>query len=140
MHDEQNRRYPVVSTIERTIQIMQDNYPSISGVCVFTAEGKTAFATDNMRLGSHATELLQVWEKNKSEFTIKHIKFLTALRNKNGFVGINPSGATSLVCATGRGAWYVAVFIPMDKDKHSILKECRRAAKSIESTTSVFSI
>ncbi|MBS3794484.1 MAG: hypothetical protein KGY80_06290 [Candidatus Thorarchaeota archaeon] len=130
----------MVNTIKRTIRIIQSNYPSIRGACVFTSEGKIAFQTENMQLGSDASKLLQVWRKNETEFTIKHITFVTALRNKNSFVAINPSGATSIICGTGRGTWYVAVFVPMDEDKNSILKECQRAAKSIASTTSIFSL
>jgi hypothetical protein len=130
----------VVNTIKRTIRIIQSNYPSIRGACVFTSEGRIAFQTENMQLGTDASRLLQVWQQNQKEFTIKHLNFVTALRDKNSFVGINPSGATSIICGTGRGTWYVAVFVPMDVDKTSILKECQRAAKSIESTTSIFSI
>ena len=126
--------------IRRTIDIAMSNYSEIVGSCVFSYEGKMAYATDNMRVGTDVQSILDAWNQQLSQFQIKGIQFLTAMADSNGLVGINPEGAIAFICGTGKGVWFVSCFAPMDADKNGILKECVQAAKNLETSVSIFEI
>ncbi|MBN2230950.1 MAG: hypothetical protein JW779_15300 [Candidatus Thorarchaeota archaeon] len=126
--------------VKRTIDIAMSNYTEIVGFSVFTYEGKVAYASDNMEIGDDIPTFIQAWNGQYQNFVLKGVSFITALRTNQGFVGINPDGAVSLICGTGKGVWFVSVFAPMDVDKEGILKECIQAAKNLETTVSIFDI
>ncbi|MCK5266319.1 MAG: hypothetical protein KAR03_11990, partial [Candidatus Thorarchaeota archaeon] len=83
---------------------------------------------------------VQAWNGQFQNFQLKGVSFVTALTTEQGFVAINPEGAVSLICGTGKGVWFIAVFAPMDVDKEGILKECIQAAKNLEASVSIFDI
>ncbi|MFX0108202.1 MAG: hypothetical protein ACFE7R_07955 [Candidatus Hodarchaeota archaeon] len=131
----------MVMRIKRTIEIAMSNYEGIIGSCVFSYEGNVAYANENMQLdGNDLTSIFQAWNGENQDFTVKHLSFLTAMRESNGFVGINPDGAISLIVGTGKGVWFVSCFVPMDQDKSGILRECIQAAKLLETSVSVFDV
>ncbi|MHA1928029.1 MAG: hypothetical protein ACTSV2_05535 [Candidatus Thorarchaeota archaeon] len=84
--------------------------------------------------------ILEAWNGKFQSFTVKHVPFIMALNEASGLVAVNPEGATSLIMGTGKGVWYVTAFVPMDQDKFGIMKECIQAAKSLESSVSIFDI
>ena len=116
------------------------NYTEIVGYCVFTYEGRVAYASENMEISSELNTIIKAWNGQHQSFKLKGVNFLTALTTNQGFVAINPEGAVSLICATGKGVWFVSVFAPMDVDKNGILRECIQAAKNLETSVSVFDI
>ena len=124
--------------IRRTIDIAMSNYSEIVGSCVFSYEGKMAYATENMRLETDIQSILDAWNQQLSQFQAKGIQFLTAMADSNGLVGINPEGAIAFICGTGKGVWFVSCFALMDADKNGILKECVQAAKNLETSVSIF--
>lgn len=127
--------------IRRTIDIAMSNYEGIMGAAVFTYEGRVVFTSENMEISDSDTNcIVHAWNSGQNQFTVKHIPFLTAMSTQNGLVGINPDGAVSIVCGTGKGVWFVAAFVPMDEDKHGILKECIQAAKLLETSVSIFDV
>ncbi|MHA2380265.1 MAG: hypothetical protein ACXADO_12770 [Candidatus Thorarchaeota archaeon] len=127
--------------IKRTADIAMSNYEGIIGFCVFTYEGRVAYASENMQLDVHSVNsIFEAWNSSQQSFTLKHVPFLTAMAEKNGFVGINPDGAISLVVGTGKGVWFVSCFAPMDQDKTGIMRECVQAAKLLEASVSVLDI
>jgi hypothetical protein len=130
----------MVMRVKRTIDIALSNYTEIVGYCVFTYEGRVAYASENMEISSELNTIIQAWNGQLQNFQLKGVDFLTALATNQGFVAINPEGAVSLICATGKGVWFVSVFAPMDVDKNGILRECIQAAKNIETSVSVFDI
>jgi hypothetical protein len=130
----------MVMRVKRTIDIAMSNYSEIIGFSVFTYEGKVAYASGNMDIGDQIGIIIQAWNNSFTQFTLKGISFLTALTTHQGFVAINPDGAVSLVCGTGKGVWFVSVFAPMDVDKEGILRECIQAAKNLETSVSIFDI
>ena len=94
-----------------------------------------------MQLSNDDTSaILEAWKTGQRTFQVKMIDFLTALREKAGFVAINPDGAVGLIVGTGKGVWFVACFVPMSEDKAGILRECIQAAKNLESSISVFDV
>ena len=116
------------------------NYTEIVGYCVFTYEGRVAYASDNMDISNEINTIIQAWNGQYQSFQLKGVSFISALTTEQGFVAINPEGAISLICATGKGVWFVSVFAPMDVDKDGILRECIQAAKNLETSVSVFDI
>ena len=116
------------------------NYEGISGSCVFSYEGKIAYATENMQIADDFIGILQAWNEKSPNFLIKQIPFIAALTSPDGFVAINPDGAISFICGTGQGVWFVAVFAPMDADKNGILKECIQVAKNLEKSVSILDV
>ena len=127
--------------IRRTIDIAMSNYEGIMGAAVFTYEGRVVYTSENMAITeSDSASIVHAWKTCLDQFTVKHIPFLMAMSTQNGLVGINPDGAVSLICGTGKGIWFVTAFAPMDEDKFGILKECIQAAKLLETSVSVFDI
>ena len=130
----------MVMRIKRTIDIAMSNYTEITGFCVFTYEGKVAYASENMNIGGEIGTIIQAWNGHLQSFSLKNIAFLRALATEQGFVAINPEGAVSLICGTGKGVWFVSVFTRMDVDKEGILRECIQAAKNLETSVSIFDV
>ncbi len=130
----------MVMRVKRTIDIAMSNYTEIIGFSVFTYEGRVAYASDNMQISDDINTLVQAWNGQFQNFQLKGVSFVTALKTEQGFVAINPEGAVSLICGTGKGVWFIAVFAPMDVDKEGILKECIQAAKNLEASVSIFDI
>lgn len=130
----------MVMRVKRTIDIAMSNYPEIVGFCVFTYEGRVAYASDNMQIIGDINTLIQAWNGQFQNFQLKGVSFVTALTTEQGFVAINPEGAVSLICGTGKGVWFISVFAPMDVDKDGILKECIQASKNLEASVSIFDI
>lgn len=126
--------------VKRTIDIAMSNYTEIIGFCVFTYEGRIAYASDNMQISGDINTLIQAWNGQFQNFQLKGVSFVTALTTEQGFVAINPEGAVSLICGTGKGVWFISVFAPMDVDKEGILKECIQASKNLEASVSIFDI
>ncbi|MHA1613627.1 MAG: hypothetical protein ACTSYJ_02210 [Candidatus Thorarchaeota archaeon] len=126
--------------MKRTIDIAMSNYTEIIGFCVFTYEGRVAYASDNMQISGNINTLIQAWNGQFQNFQLKGVSFVTALKTEQGFVAINPEGAVSLICGTGKGVWFISVFAPMDVDKEGILKECIQASKNLEASVSIFDI
>jgi hypothetical protein len=126
--------------VKRTIDIAMSNYTEIIGFSVFTYEGRVAYASDNMDISDQIGTIIQAWNGAFNQFILKGVSFLTALTTNQGFVAINPDGAVSLICGTGKGVWFVSVFAPMDVDKEGILRECIQAAKNLETSVSIFDI
>lgn len=126
----------MVMRIKRIIDIAMSNYSEILGACVFTYEGRLAYATENMQIAQDVPAILSSWQQQAQSFIVGGMDFLSALTTENGFVGISPEGALCFICGTGKGVWFVSVFTPMDTDKSGILRECVQAAKSIESSVS----
>ncbi|MCK4484307.1 MAG: hypothetical protein KAU89_05755 [Candidatus Thorarchaeota archaeon] len=126
----------MVMRIKRTIDIAMNNYSEILGSCVFTYEGRVAYATENMQIAQDVSAILMSWQRREQSFTVGGMAFLSALTTENGFVGINPEGALCFICGTGKGVWFVSSFTRMDTDKSGILRECVQAAKNIESSVS----
>lgn len=126
--------------VKRTIEIAVSNYTEIVGYCAFTYEGKVVYSSDNMDISHELNTILQAWNNQFPSFILKGVSFVTALTTEQGFVAINPDGAVSLICGTGKGVWFVSVFTPMDVDKEGILKECIQAAKNLETSVSIFDI
>lgn len=130
----------MVMRVKRTIDIAMSNYTEIVGYCVFTYEGRVAYASENMNIRNEINTIIQAWNGQYQNFQLKGVSFISALTTEQGFVAINPEGAISLICATGKGVWFVSVFAPMDVDKEGILRECIQAAKNLETSVSVFDI
>jgi len=130
----------MVMRVKRTIDIAMSNYTEIIGFSVFTYEGRVAYASDNMQISGDIDTLVQAWNGQFQNFQLKGVSFVTALTTEQGFVAINPEGAVSLICGTGKGVWFIAVFAPMDVDKEGILKECIQASKNLEASVSIFDI
>ncbi len=130
----------MVMRVKRTIDIAMSNYTEIIGFCVFTYEGRVAYASDNMQISGDINTLIQAWNGQFQNFQLKGVSFVTALTTEQGFVAINPEGAVSLICGTGKGVWFISVFAPMDVDKEGILKECIQASKNLEASVSIFDI
>ncbi len=130
----------MVMRVKRTIDIAMSNYTEIIGFCVFTYEGRVAYASDNMQISEDINTLVQAWNGQFQNFILKGVSFITALTTEQGFVAINPEGAVSLICGTGKGVWFISVFAPMDVDKEGILKECIQASKNLEASVSIFDI
>jgi hypothetical protein len=127
--------------IQRTVQIAMSNYSEITGACVFSVEGKTGYMTENLQLKKNDFELLvKAWNGELNQFVVKNIPFITVLNSKSSLVAINPSGATSMIMATGKGVWFMIVFAPTDADKSGILRECIQAAKNLETSVSIYDI
>ena len=126
--------------VKRTIDIAMSNYTEIIGFSVFTYEGKVAYASDNMDISEEIGTIIKAWNGLLQQFTLKSVSFLSALSTNQGFVAINPDGAVSLICGTGKGVWFVSVFTPMDVDKEGILRECIQAAKNLETSVSIFDV
>ena len=126
--------------VKRTLDITVSNYTEIVGYCAFTYEGKVAYASDNMEISGEINTILQAWNNRIPNFVLKGVSFVTALTTEQEFVAINPEGAVSLICGTGKGVWFVSVFAPMDVDKEGILRECIQAAKNLETSVSIFDI
>lgn len=132
--------FTMVMRVKRTIDIAMSNYKEIIGFSVFTYEGRVAYASENMEISGEIDTIVQAWNGQFQNFTLKSVSFLTALKTKQGFVAINPEGAVSLICGTGKGVWFVSVFAPMDVDKDGILRECVQSAKNLESSVSIFDV
>ncbi len=130
----------MVMRVKRTIDIAVSNYAEIVGYCAFTYEGSVAYASDNMEIRNEINTILQAWNNRIPNFMLKGVSFVAALATEHEFVAINPEGAISLICGTGKGVWFVSVFAPMDVDKEGILKECIQAAKNLETSVSIFDI
>jgi hypothetical protein len=126
--------------VKRTVDIAMSNYENIIGCCAFTFKGKLAYFTENMDIQDDIPMIIEIWSTSGPSLIVKGIPFVVALTSKEGLVAINPDGAVGLVCGTGKGVWFVASFIPMDADKYAILNECVQAAKSLESTVSIFEV
>ncbi len=117
------------------------NYSEISGACVFSVEGKSGYMTENLQLKTQDFDILiKAWNGETSRFVVKNIRFITVLNNDSSLVAINPSGATSIIMATGKGVWFMIAFAPMDADKSGILRECIQAAKNLEASVSIYDI
>ncbi len=130
----------MVMRVKRTIDIALSNYTEIQGFCVFTYENKVAYYSENMNIANDINTIIQAWNGQFQSFVLKGLSFITALMTTQGFVAINPQGAVSIICGTGKGVWFVSVFVPMDVDKEGILKECIQAAKNLESSVSILDI
>lgn len=130
----------MVMRVKRAIEIALSNYSEIIGFSVFTYEGKVAYSSDNMEISSEISTIIQAWSSRFQNFSLKGLSFITALATNQGFVAINPDGAVSFVCGTGKGVWFVSVFTPMDADKEGILRECIRVAKNLETSISIFDV
>ena len=128
----------MVMRVKRTADIIMSNYEEIMGSCVFTYEGRIAYASDNMQIEEDIPSILQTWKSRLHDFSIKNMAFIVALNSEDGFVAINPDGAVGFICGTGKGVWFVSVFTPMDADKSGILRECVQGAKNLESSVSIF--
>ncbi len=126
--------------IKRTVDIIMSNYEGIVGSCVFSYEGRIAYTTENMQIDKDIPVILATRQHGGQFLSIKGINFIVALLDKDGMVAINPDGALSFICGTGKGVWFVAAFAPMDADKDGILRECVQAAKNIESSVSIFDL
>jgi len=126
--------------VKRAIDIAMSNYTEIIGFSVFTYEGNVAYASDNMDIKEEIVTIIKAWNSVFQHFILKGVSFLTALISNQGFVAINPDGAVSFICGTGKGVWFVSVFAPMDVDKEGILRECIQAAKNLETSVSIFDI
>ena len=127
--------------VKRTVDIALSNYDCITAACAITYERKVGYATENMQLSSdEIDQIIRGWNTENSNLMIKHIPFIVALHDKQGLVAINPEGATSLVVGTGKGVWFVCVFVPMDQDKFGIMHECVQAAKNLETSVSIFDV
>ena len=131
---------PMVMRIKRTIDIAMSNFEEIVGFSVFDYEARVAYASDNMDIQHDISALLQAWNQGQTSITVKHFPMIIAQATKSDLVAISTDGAISLVIGTGKGIWFVAVFVPMDANKESILKECIQAAKNLESSVSVFDV
>jgi hypothetical protein len=130
----------MVMRVKRTVDIAMSNYTEIMSFSVFTYEGKVAYASENMEISSEISTIIQAWNGQFQRFSLKGLSFITALITNQGFVAINPEGTVSLICGTGKGVWFVSVFVPMDADKEGILRECIQASKNLESSVSIFDI
>ncbi len=130
----------MVIRVKRTIDIAMANYTEIIGFSVFTYEGRVAYASDNMDISGEIGAIIQSWNGQSQQFMLKGISLIAALTTNQGFVAINPDGAVSFICGTGKGVWFVSVFAPMDVDKQGILRECVQAAKNLETSVSIFDI
>ena len=126
--------------VKRTVDIAMSNYENIVGCCAFTYEGKLAYFTENMNIPDDIPMIIEIWSTSGPLLIVKGVPFIVALTTKQGLVAINPDGAIGLVCGTDKGVWFVSAFIPMDADKHGILNECVQAAKSLESSVSIFEV
>jgi hypothetical protein len=93
-----------------------------------------------MDICEEISTIIKAWNSVFKQFILKGVSFLTALITNQGFVAINPDGAVSFICGTGKGVWFVSVFAPMDVDKEGILRECIQAAKNLEASISVLDI
>jgi hypothetical protein len=116
------------------------NYDEVVGACAFTYEGKMAYATENMQIQADIRAILEAWNKGQSSLLVKHLSFIVAQAGSDSFVAINPDGAVSLICGTGKAVWFVAMFAPMDANKNGILHECIQAAKNLEASVSIFDL
>jgi len=132
--------FTMAMRVKRTIDIAMSNYTEIIGFSVFTYEGRVAYASENMEISGEIDTIVQAWNGQYQNFSLKGLSFLTALKTNQGFVAINPEGAVSLICGTGKGVWFVSVFTPMDVDKDGILRECIQASKNLEASVSIFDI
>ncbi|MGQ4911311.1 MAG: hypothetical protein ACP6KW_04000 [Candidatus Thorarchaeota archaeon] len=130
----------MVMRVKRTIDIAMSNYEELVGFAVFTCEGQVVLHSDNMDIAEGLPTIIQAWNGRLPQFTLKNLTFLTALNTEQGFVAINPEGAISLICGTGKGVWFVSFFAPMDADKNGILRECVQAAKNLETSVSIFDV
>ncbi|MBN2229016.1 MAG: hypothetical protein JW779_05435 [Candidatus Thorarchaeota archaeon] len=127
--------------VKRAIEITMLNYDCITAASAITYERRIGFATDNMQLSpEEIDQIVRAWNGDISHLMIKHIPFIVVLHDKNGVVAVNPEGATSLVVGTGKGVWFVCVFVPMDQDKFGIMNACVQAAKNLETSVSIFDI
>ncbi len=127
--------------IKRTVEIAMSNYERISGACAFNSERKIGYSTENMQLTPEEVDLiLRAWNGEFTSFTIKHMPLIVALKDERGLVTINSDGAASLIMGTGKGVWFLSVFVPMDADKFGIMNECVQSAKNLESSVSIFDI
>ncbi len=99
----------MVMRVKRTIDIAMSNYTEIIGFSVFTYEGQVAYASDNMQISGDIDTLVQAWNGQFQNFQLKGVSFVTALKIEQGFVAINPEGAVSLICGTGKGVWYICI-------------------------------
>lgn len=130
----------MVMRIKRTIDIALTNYTEIQGFCVFSYEGKVPYASENMNIVDEIATIFQAWNGQYQTFSLKGLSFIVALASNQEFVAINPDGAVSLICGTGKGVWFVSVFTPMDIDKEGILRECIQAAKNLETSVSILDV
>ncbi|MFW9961264.1 MAG: hypothetical protein ACFFDV_09610 [Candidatus Thorarchaeota archaeon] len=130
----------MVLRVKRAIDIAITNYAEIIGFSVFTYEGKVAYASDNMDISEEIGTIVNAWNGFFEQFVLKGVTFLSALTTNQGFVAINPDGAVSFICGTGKGVWFVSVFAPMDVDKEGILRECIQIAKNLETSVSIFDV
>lgn len=117
------------------------NYSEITGACVFSVENNPGYMTENLHLKKDDFyTLVRAWNGEVSQFMVKNIPFITVLNSDKSLVAINPSGATSIIMATGKGIWFVIAFAPMDADKSGILRECIQAAKNLETSVSIYDV
>lgn len=130
----------MTARMKRTIDIAITNYAEIVGFCVFTYEGKLVYASENMDISGQIEAIIRAWNAEFQQFTLKGVPFITVLTTSQGFVAVNPDGTVGLICGTGKGIWFVSVFVPMDVDKEGILRECIQAAKSLETSVSIFDV
>ena len=93
----------MVMRVKRTIDIAMSNYTEIVGYSVFTYEGRVAYASENMEISNEINTIIQAWNGKFQSFELKGVSFISALTTEQGFVAINPEGAISLICATGKG-------------------------------------
>ena len=106
----------MVMRIKRTVDIAMSNFEGIVGSCIFSYEGKVAYNTENMLLEpADLVAIFSAWNDQITEFTVKHIHFMSAMKESSGFVAINPEGAVALIVGTGKGVWFVSCFAPMDQ-------------------------
>ncbi|UCE09333.1 MAG: hypothetical protein JSW61_10175 [Candidatus Thorarchaeota archaeon] len=126
--------------IRRTIDIAMTNYSEVVGACAFSYEGNIAYATENMQIQDDVQAILEAWNTGTSSLLVKHLSFVVAQATNNSFVAINPDGAISLICGTGKGVWFVAMFAPLDANKNGILNDCIQAAKNLETSVSIFDV
>jgi hypothetical protein len=126
--------------IKRTIDIAVSNYEEIIGYSVFDYEGRVVHESENMQIQSDVPAVLQAWNGGVNSLSVKHFPMIVAQADKSGFVAISTDGSISLVVGTGKGVWFVSVFVPMNVDKNPILNECIQAAKNLESSVSVFDV
>jgi len=97
----------MVMRVKRTIDIAMSNYTEIIGFSVFTYEGKVVYASDNMNISEDIGIIINAWNGVFQQFSLKGVSFLSALSTNQGFVAINPDGAVSFICGTGKGVWFV---------------------------------
>ena len=127
--------------VKRTVEIVLSNYDNIAGACAFTYERKIAYSTENMQFTPEEVDvILKAWNGEFTNFTVKYMPLMVALRDERGLVTVNTDGATSLVMGTGKGVWFLCVFVPMDADKFGIMQECVQAAKNLEASVSIFDV